>query len=65
MDLKVLWISQHGSTLMSNLVMKSFSLYTSKVVLSDVSLEDAGQYTCKVSIGSNISASAQRDVQIG
>ena len=64
-DLQVLWTSPHGPTLTSNLVMKSFSLYTSKVVLSDVSLADAGQYSCKVSIGSDISASAQRDVQIG
>ena len=65
LDLKVLWSSAHGSVFMPSLVMKSFSLYTSKVVLSDIGLADAGLYTCKVSIMNNISTSAQRDVQIG
>ena len=71
-NLNFVWISPHDSTLMSALAMKSSSLYTSKVVLSDISLEDAGQYTCKVTIGSeaiiigsDISVSAQRDVEIG
>ena len=71
-DLNFVWISPHESTLMSALVMKSSSLYTSKVVLSDVSMEDAGQYTCKATIGSEaiiigseISVSAQRDIEIG
>ena len=64
-DLKVMWTSPHGSMLTTNNVMKSFSLYTSKVVLGDIGLADAGLYTCKVSIGSDISTSAQRDIQIG
>jgi hypothetical protein len=69
-DINFVWISPHDSILTSDLVMKSSSLYTSKVILNDVSLEDAGQYTCKVSIGSkaigsDVSVSAQRDVEIG
>ena len=69
-NLNSVWISPDGSTLMSNLATKSFSLYMSKVVLSDVSLADGGQYTCKVSIGSeaivsDVSVSAQREVHIG
>ena len=71
-DLNFVWFSPHESILMSALVVKSSSLYTSKIVLSDVSLEDAGQYTCKATIGSEaiiigseISVSAQRDVEIG
>ena len=71
MNLSFVWISPDDSTMrQTSNVMKSFSLYTSKVVLSDISLADAGQYTCKVSIGSeaigsDVSVFTQRDVQIG
>ena len=64
-DIKILWTTPQGSILASNLVMKSFSLYTSKIVLSDVNVADAGQYTCAVSISNDVSTSAQKDVQIG
>ena len=40
-------------------------VYTSKVVLSDIGLADAGQYTCKVNIGNDVSASVKKEVQIG
>ena len=65
MDINIMWTSPHGSIVTSNLVMKSFSLYTSKVVLSDIGLTDAGLYTCKVNIGNDISASVKKDIQIG
>ena len=64
-ELKVVWTSPHGSEFPAKLVIKSFSLYTSKVVLSDVGLTDTGRYTCKVNIGNEISISVQKDVQIG
>ena len=64
-DINIMWTSPHGSIVTSNLVMKSFSLYTSKVVPSDIGLADAGQYTCKVNIGNEISASVKKDIQIG
>lgn len=65
-DLKVVWTTPHGSSMLaSNLVMKSFSLYTSKIELNHISLADAGQYTCTVSIGNDASVTVQKDIQIG
>lgn len=49
----------------SNLLMRSVTLYTSKVVLSNVGSADAGLYTCTVSIGSHIRLSAEKSIQIG
>ena len=64
-ELKVVWTSPHGSEFPSNIVIKSFSLYTSKVVLRDIGLADSGLYTCKVNIRNEIRSSVQKDIQIG
>ena len=65
-DITTVWSGPDGSTLMSDAspVMKSFTHYTSKLVLNYAELADSGNYTCTVNIRRKIRASVSKEVII-
>lgn len=62
------WSSPDGAALVFGTqrpMMKSFSRYTSKAVLSYVEPEDSGEYTCTVTIENGTKLSMTKVIQIG
>ena len=70
MDVDIKLTSPGGSILVGGhgrdrVRMTTPSLYTSRVVLSDIGVVDEGLYTCSVNIRDGISMETQKRIEIG
>ena len=64
-DIQAVWTGPNGSSLMSDLVTETPLRYLSEVELDSIDSTNAGEYTCTINIGKEISLSTKKTLTVG